>query len=59
MSEPLGEDGFFAVQVTDGLDDDRAVLVVGDDQIAIEFGDLAELSRAIGKLNPIEVGCHS
>jgi hypothetical protein len=57
MNEPIGDDhGFFAVQVAADLYDDRAILTVGGDQIAIVFGDLAELSGTIGNL---KCGCLS
>jgi hypothetical protein len=55
VSEPTGDDDFFAVQVRDDLDDHRAILVVGDDEISVEFVDLAELTDVIEKLKPIEV----
>jgi hypothetical protein len=55
VNGPVGDDDFFAVQVVDDLDDDRAILVVGDRKIAVEFGDLVELVELVEKRKPIEV----
>ena len=55
MSEPIGDDDFFAVQVSDDLDDDEAVLLVGKDHIKVEFVDNGDLAGVIEKLKPIEV----
>jgi hypothetical protein len=55
MSAPIREDDFFAVQVTEDLDDDRAILVVGEDHISVEFVDIDYLADIIEKLRPIEV----
>jgi hypothetical protein len=56
VSEPMGgDDDFFAIQVTEGLDDDGAILVIGDHEMAVEFRDLAELLEAIESRKPIEV----
>ena len=54
MNAPVGDDDFFAVQVVDDLDDDRAILVVGDRKIAVELGDLVELVELVEKRKPIE-----
>jgi hypothetical protein len=55
VSEPIGDDDFLAVQVTDGLDDDRAILIVGGERISVGFGNLAQLTEVIEKLKPAEV----
>jgi hypothetical protein len=55
MGEPIGDDDFFAVQVTEDLDDDRAILVVGENHISVEFVDINYLADMIEKLKPTEV----
>jgi hypothetical protein len=55
VSEPTGHNDFFAVEVTHGLDDDRAILIVDEERISVGFGDLAQLTEVIEKLKPTEV----
>jgi hypothetical protein len=54
MPEPLRDD-HFAIEVSEKLDDNQAMLTVDGKRLMIQFGELSGLAAAIEKLAPSEV----
>ena len=49
------DDDFFAIQVAEGLEDDRAVLIVGNGQVSFRFEHILELERDGSSLNRLRI----